>query len=46
MTLVACNLIPVEADSKSQFVAGVTSEHDSVKKFWYVETDINHEEIY
>ena len=20
--------------------------HDSVKKFWYVETDINHEEIY
>ena len=46
VTLVACNLILVEADSKSQFVAGVTSEHDSVKKFWYVETDINHEEIY
>lgn len=32
MTLVASNLIFVEADSKSHFVVGVTSEHDSVKK--------------
>lgn len=44
--LMAHNLILVEADSKSQFVAGVTSEHDSVKKTWYVETDVNYEEIY
>lgn len=46
VTLVASNLIFVEADSKSQFVVGVTSEHDSVKKIWYVETDVNYEEIY
>lgn len=47
VTLVASNLIFVEADSKSQFVVGVISEHDSVKKkIWYVETDVNCEEIY
>lgn len=46
VTLVASNLIFVEADSKSQFVVGVTSEHDFVKKIWYVETDVNYEEIY
>ena len=46
VTLVASNLIFVEADSKSQFVVGVTSGHDFVKKIWYVETDVNYEEIY